>query len=482
MFKEKLNKDFIVKFTNFVIDNKLIEKRSKILVGFSGGPDSTALLLALLMIKDSLDLSLLVAHVNYNLRGEDSQADEDFVREFCFSHNLYLVINRVNLESDANIEATARDIRMNYFYSLLKDYKLDSIALGHNQSDNAETVMMNLVRGAGITGLRGILPKSNKIIHPLLSFTRDEICAFVSEENIVWREDKSNKNTDFTRNKIRNQLFPWIAENLNPTIIDKLVSLSSLMVETDDFLEDHIERTLKRFIIRQSDDKIILSLKTLLHTKKLLRYYIFKNCLSQLTGTDNDIYQNNIMEIENILTSDGSKMLNFPNKLFILKEYDHLIFTTKNPVLNKNKLPDAKILEAIRPRLSFGEFRIKMKKIKKLPSEKALSNNKNLVFLDYDEIDFPITIRNRDNGDKFIPLGLSGFKKLKDFFIDEKVSKFDRDKIPLFTDANKIIWIGGMRIDNRVAITQKTTNILKIEIEKVSNKKMRSAERKAKDK
>jgi len=152
MFKEKLNKDFIVKFNNFIVEHKLIEKRSKILVGFSGGPDSTALLLALLMIKDSLDLSLLVAHVNYNLRGQDSQADEDFVREFCFSHNLYLVINRVNIESDSNIEATARDIRMNYFYSLLRDYKLDAIALGHNQGDNAETVMMNLIRGAGITG------------------------------------------------------------------------------------------------------------------------------------------------------------------------------------------------------------------------------------------------------------------------------------------------------------------------------------------
>lgn len=480
MFKEKLNKEFIVRFNNYIIENRLIEKQSKILVGFSGGPDSTALLLALLMIKDSLDLSLLVAHVNYNLRGADSQADEDFVKEFCFSHNLYLVINRVKLESDSNLEAAARDIRMNYFHSLLKDYKLDTIALGHNQTDNAETVMMNLVRGSGITGLRGILPKSNKIIHPLLSFTRAEICTFLSEECIVWREDKTNQESTQTRNKIRNQLFPWIADNLNPTIIDKLDSLSSLMMETEDFIEEYVERTFKRYIIRQTDDRIILSLKTITHTKKLLRYYIFKKCIVQLTGIETDVYQNNIMEIENILTSEGSKIINFPNKIFILKEYEQLIITTKNPVLSKNKLPDAKALESIRPRLSFGEYRIKMKKIKKLPTEKALSNSKNIAFLDYDKIKFPLTIRNRDNGDRFIPLGISGFKKLKDFFIDEKVSKFDRDKIPIFTDAGKIIWVGGMRIDNRVAITAETVNILKIEIEKVSNKKMRSAERKGK--
>ncbi|MBI9030882.1 tRNA lysidine(34) synthetase TilS [bacterium] len=480
MFKEKLNKDFIVKFNNFIVEHKLIEKRSKILVGFSGGPDSTALLLALLMIKDSLDLSLLVAHVNYNLRGQDSQADEDFVKEFCFSHNLYLVINRVNIESDSNIEATARDIRMNYFYSLLRDYKLDAIALGHNQGDNAETVMMNLIRGAGITGLRGILPKSNKIIHPLLNYTRCEICSFLEEERVVWREDKSNQETAFTRNKIRNQLIPWISENLNPTISDKLVSLSSLMVETEDFIEDYIDRSFKRYIVRHTDDRIELSLKTINNSKKVLRYYLFKKCLSQLTGLESDVYQNNINEIENILGSEGSKMINFPNKVFILKEYDYLIFTTKNPVLSKNKLPEAKTLDSIRPRLSFGAYRIKMKKIKKLPSEKALANNKNIVFLDYDKIKFPLTIRNRDNGDRFIPLGIRGFKKLKDFFIDEKVSKFDRDKIPIFTDTEKIIWVGGMRIDNRVAINQETTNILRIELEKVTNKKMRSAERKSK--
>jgi len=480
MFKEKLNRNFIVKFNNFIVENRLIEKRSKILVGFSGGPDSTALLLALLKIKDSLDLSLLVVHVNYNLRGEDSQADEDFVREFCFSHNLYLVIKNVKLNSDSNFEASARDIRMNYFYSLLKDYKLDAIALGHNQSDNAETVMMNLIRGSGITGLRGILPKSDKIIHPLLSFTRDEICSFLREECVSWREDKSNNESTFTRNKIRNQLFPWISENINPSIIEKLVSLSSLMVETEDFIEEYLDRTMKRYIVKHTEDRIVLSLKMIFNSKKVIRYYIFKKCLLQLTGIDTDVYQNNINEIENILTSEGSKIINFPNKIFVLKEYDNLIFTTKNPVLSKNKLPDDKILDSIRPRLRFGSYRLKMKKIKKMPSEKVLTNNKNVVFLDYDKINFPLTIRIRDNGDRFIPFGLSGFKKLKDFFIDEKVSKFDRDKIPIFTDSDKIIWVGGMRIDNRVAINNETVNILKIELEKISNKKKRSAERKNK--
>jgi len=252
------------------------------------------------------------------------------------------------------------------------------------------------------------------------------------------------------------------------------------MVETEDFIEDYIDRSFKRYIVRHTDDRIELSLKTINNSKKVLRYYLFKKCLSQLTGLESDVYQNNINEIENILGSEGSKMINFPNKVFILKEYDYLIFTTKNPVLSKNKLPEAKTLDSIRPRLSFGAYRIKMKKIKKLPSEKALANNKNIVFLDYDKIKFPLTIRNRDNGDRFIPLGIRGFKKLKDFFIDEKVSKFDRDKIPIFTDTEKIIWVGGMRIDNRVAINQETTNILRIELEKVTNKKMRSAERKSK--
>ena len=480
MFKDKINKEFIIKFSQYIEDNRLLEKRSKLLVGFSGGPDSTALLLALLMIKDSLDLSLLIGHVNYNLRGKESDADEAFVREFCFSHNLCLVIKSVHLDSKANFEASARDVRMNYFQALLKDYKLDYIALGHNQGDNAETVMMNLIRGSGITGLRGILPKSNTIIRPLLGFTRKEIYTFLTEEGIEWREDLSNQESNYTRNKVRNDLFPWINENMNPTVSEKLVSLSSLMIETEEFIEEYIERSFKRYLLRQTEDRITLSIKVLNTTKKIIRYYVFKRCMLLLANVESDVYQNNITEIENILNSDGSKMLNLPNKIYVLKEYDNLIFTTKNPVLSKNKMPDAKTLETIRPRFSFGEYRVKMKKIKKLPSDKVLSSNSNLIFLDYDKLEFPLIIRNRDSGDRFIPFGLSGFKKLKDFFIDEKVSKFDRDKIPVFTDSKKIIWIGGMRIDNRVAIDNNTTNILKIELEKVSNKKMRSAERKSK--
>lgn len=478
MFKEKINSDFIVKFSQYLEANKLIEKRSKILVGFSGGPDSMALLMALLMIKDSLDLSLLVAHVNYNLRGDDSDGDEAFVREFCFSHNLYLVIKSVKIDSEANFEATARDVRMNYFKTLLKDYKLDYIALGHNQGDNAETVLMNLIRGAGITGLRGILPKSNRIIRPLLEFTREEIYAFLTEEDVAWREDKTNEESNYTRNKIRNELLPWIADNMNPTISEKLVSLSYLMIETEEFIEEHLERNFRRYLVRQTEDRITLSIKALLNSKKIIRYYVFKRCMLLLANVESDIYQSNINEIEDILTAEGSKMLHFPYKLYVLKEYDNLIFTTKNPVLSKNKIPEPKVLESIRTRFSFGEYRIKMKKIKIVPSDKVLTSNRNLVFLDFDKIEFPLIIRKRDSGDRFIPFGLSGYKKLKDFFIDEKVSKFDRDKIPVFTDSKKIIWIGGMRIDDRVAISDNTTNILRIELEKISNKKMRSAERK----
>ena len=482
MFKEKLNKDFIIKFTDYIEKNKLIPKRSKIVVGFSGGADSTALLLSLLIIKDRLDLSILVAHVNYNLRGDDSLEDEEAVKQFCFEHNLYLVIKNVEMQKRSNVENSAREIRMGFFAKLVKDYKLDSIVLGHNRGDVAETVLMNLVRGAGISGLKGILAKSRNIIHPLLDFSREEIVQFLNSEEISWREDKSNNETHFTRNKIRNQLIPWIADNMNPAVQDKLVFFSSLMKDSDSFFNDYITARYKSFVLSKNDKEISLSLKKISSINSLIRYYLIKRVIFNLTGIENDIYSNHISEIENIIDSNGSKVVCLPHNIYVLKQYDEIRFTTINPFTKRTeKKVEPRVLSSLRPRLTYMNYRINLKKIKKMPSNKALTGNRNVVFLDFDEIKLPLIIRTRENGDKFIPLGLKGFKKVKDFFIDEKVPKFDRDKILFITDSEKILWIGGMRIDNRVALSDSTKNILRIEIEKLSDKKLRSAERILKD-
>ena len=174
------NQNFLEKFEEFVNRYKLFKSGEKILVGFSGGTDSTALLQALWHLKFQYGFSLLAAHVNYNLRGKDSQEDEEHVKEFCFQRNISLVIKNVKLDSKSNLENKAREIRFKYFKKLTKLYNVQKVALGHNREDQAETLIHRLFRGSGYTGMKGIIPKSGIIIHPLISFSRQEILDFLN--------------------------------------------------------------------------------------------------------------------------------------------------------------------------------------------------------------------------------------------------------------------------------------------------------------
>ncbi|MFC1888091.1 tRNA lysidine(34) synthetase TilS, partial [Candidatus Cloacimonadota bacterium] len=229
-----LENKFLEKFEQFVQNNKLISRGDKILVGFSGGADSTALLLALWHLKSRLNFSLLAAHVNYNLRGKDSLEDAEFVKEFCFNRNISIVLKDMELDQSGSLENNARDIRFDYFNTLAKLYKVNKIALGHNISDQAETILFRLFRGSGFTGIKGITPISGKLIHPLMSFSRTEIINFLQDEEIGWREDKTNQENAFSRNVIRNELIPWIEENLNPNVIEKLYNTGKIFRETDE--------------------------------------------------------------------------------------------------------------------------------------------------------------------------------------------------------------------------------------------------------
>lgn len=463
MFRERLEGAFIEKFSKYIEENNLIKKRSKLLVGVSGGPDSMALLLALLKIKDRLDLSLLVAHVNYHLRGEDSNEDEEFVKRFCFANNLYLVVKSVDLSCDSGMEAKARDIRMDYFYQLLKDYKLDYIVLAHNQRDNAETVLMNIIRGTGITGLRGILPIYERVIHPLIKFSREEIYTFLKADGLSWREDKSNQNCVYTRNKIRNQLIPWIEENLNSAVQDKLVSLSQLMSETEDYINFRVNRLFSQIVRENNDYQIVLDLDMVKSSAKLIRFYLFKRCFIDLTKASGDFYNVHSESIENILFSEGSRSLDLPKKIQVFKQYRKLIFRKINSRNRTFSIGENNVIKKGVTKLESGDYIIQCKGIRKRPNN-INTYYDNVALLDKDKIKFPIIIRRRQNGDKFTPLGMKKSKKLKEFLINEKIPKFERDNLLILEDSEKIIWVGGVRLDNRVAVDETTTNFLKIEI------------------
>ena len=468
--------NFIEKVDKFIIEKKMISNRDNILIGFSGGADSTALLTSINILRSKYKINILAVHINYNLRGKDSLRDEQFVKDFCFKRNISLVIKNVTLETKSDLENKAREIRFKYFYELAKVYKIDKIAVGHNKQDQAETMIFRLFRGSGHTGLRGILPKDKMLIHPLLIFSRNEITQFLEKREINWREDNSNQENNQSRNKIRNQLIPWISENLNPAFIDKLSDTANIFAETDEILLEISKRKYKNILKPSSGKSIEFLLTKLKNIRPTLRFYIYRLAFAELSGSGKDFYQNNFDEIESILDSLGSKEVMLPKNIIVLKEYNILKFCDKKNIERVDS-KNFKKLSSLRHKFTFENYRISMKHVKSLPKKRYLHEDKNIIYIDLDKTSFPMIIRHRQPGDKFTPLGMKHTKKLKDFFIDEKVSKFERDKVLLFCDEEKVLWIAGMRFSDKVAISAETRNILMIKLEKLSSKSFRHAER-----
>lgn len=473
------SKQFIDKFESFGLKHKYLHNNCRILIGFSGGPDSLAMVLAFLKLRERYSLFISCAHINYHLRGEDSEMDEKFVKAFCFENNIPLFINEAKIDKKDNIQKKAREIRLEYFNKIKKHYKLHFIALGHQKQDQAETILHRFIRGAGFTGLSGISAVNNDIIHPVLSFSKEEILAFLNENGIEPRIDTTNFSNQYTRNKIRNELLPGIKKEYNPNFEQRLIEYGTLFNLSDDFFKHQAKKDFKKALILKNNSDVIFDLGYLKACFDIIKFYVLREAWSCLTGKDNDFYSIHYNDIIDLFeASNGYKEIFLPENIKVMKDYHYLIFrnqsTYQSPVKELTKE-----ISGIRNVFTFNDRRFTMQKLKQLPEE-GINMGFEQVIVDYDKINFPITLRYKNDGDKFIPLGMNNYKKLKNFFIDEKVPKIEREFIVLFTDIEKIFWVSGYRLDQRVAISENTKNFLVIKLENLGDFKNRSAERKTK--
>ncbi|MCB5250141.1 MAG: tRNA lysidine(34) synthetase TilS [Candidatus Cloacimonetes bacterium] len=466
------------KFIDYVLENKLFKKGSKILVGFSGGADSTALMRILLHFKKEYKLSIMAAHVNYQLRAEDSEQDERFVKEFCFEYNVPIFIKRVNLLGVSGMENKAREIRMHYFNSVKEHSKVDIIALAHHKDDQVETVMGRFLRGAAFNGLAGIKPEFNGIIHPFLLFSRQELEEYLRAVDSEWREDLSNYSNDYTRNKIRNVLIPSLEKDFNPNIREKLMDYSTIFYEADKYFSNETKRLYKRILLLESEDEIYFDLDGFLLISPVIQFYILQSAWESLSKSTRDFYYYHFKEFLSILELDGGKELSLPGNIILQKDYYSIRLYNKSTYADKVDYTSREI-SAIRAVFVFNDKRIQMQKMKQI-SDSDLKKNGNCVIMDLDKVKFPLTLRYREPGDRFIPFGMTGFKKLKDFFIDEKVEKFQRDKVVIFCDTEKIIWVAEHRIDQRVSVDEETKWYLMLTIENIKENKLTMARKKTK--
>jgi len=462
----------LAKLHRYVKDQKLFCAGAKILLCCSGGADSVAMLQLFSRLRAQMHITLLAVHVDHQLRGAESDADVELVKQICLSLNIPLIVRKIKLDKREGLENQARKKRFASFREILELYRFDRIATAHHKNDQAETMLMNLLRGAGINGLAGIKPSSGVVIHPLLCFSKQELVDLLTEEGVPWREDSSNSDNTFRRNKIRNELLPLIIDSINPAAVEKLSEQAKIFLETEQLLQAQAQKHLKRTVLEQSGEAITLSLDKLEKLSRVEQYYVIKAAMASIGASEQDFFMHGFEEIIRLTASSGSKQTKLGNKVFVRKQYRELTLSSAEFVVS---IPEPLSVEEDRCRAVYGDYRFSFKILKVLPKKRDEGGFR--VYLDADKVRFPFTIRSRQEGDRFIPLGMKQQKRLKEFFIDQKVPKFERDSIPLFDDGEKIFWVVGHRLDARVAIDSGSQRYLHVTAELVHEKPKRAASR-----
>lgn len=428
-------------FQKLIEEEKLVEENDKILVALSGGPDSVALLRLLLEIKDKYKIELGLCHINHMLRGENSDGDEEFCKRLSQYYKIPFYSLRANIEAygkekKIGLEEAGREIRYEFFNRISTQNSYNKIALAHNLDDNVETFLFRLIRGTGINGLKGIPVKRDKIIRPLLNTKKSDILDYLSNINQEYRIDESNNEKVYSRNKIRLDLIPYIEKEFNPNFKESITSLINDFSFEEDFeiLDNKLE---------------IEYLNKLSKAKKGKLIYSF------LKFNDIELNRNKVEEIINILEKDGYKEISLGRGLTLKKSY-------KTISIEKEKREDSKkskIQLDIPDKIGYNGHIIEVMLVNKPVT------GKNCFNFDYDKITEPLYVRTKNEGDKFLPVGMESYKKLKKFFIDQKVEKEKREEIPIIFSGDEILLIGNLRSSRVASLTENSNNILLLKVE-----------------
>jgi tRNA(Ile)-lysidine synthase len=433
------------------------------LVALSGGPDSVALLHLIHAVSVEMGFMVAAAHVNYRLRGEESQGDERFCRDLCKQLGIKLHIKKASLSArkcGTNLQAEARRIRYSFFDEICANHQLTWIATGHNKTDNIETILMNLCRGAGTFGLSGIEPVSGKVIRPLLDFTREEIIAYLQQNHLPYRIDRSNLEGKYTRNKVRQQLLPVVVKIFGDKAIGSIARAGQILAQQEYYLRGQISRLLDRDAVVTPFGKIALDLKRFRRYDDLLKQLLIADCFERLTGSLQNfdlaaaqrvIKQVRLATVKADLTS-GLIAEIAGERLYIYR-------TAKDKPSYAVRRKGSTCLQGYGMEISIEET-----PTAKLAS-KELRLGKNLkVYVDADKMRGKLTVRSPRVGDHFSPLGMKGSKKLSDFFIDRKIDRPLREEKPLLLCGAKIVWIIGHEIADNIKISARTRTALKLEV------------------
>jgi tRNA(Ile)-lysidine synthase len=460
------NDGFLEKVKQTIARYELLGKGDRVLVAVSGGPDSVALLYALLEIKDEFDLDLCVAHLNHKLRGRESDEDEKLVKNLAQKLDLKFFSKSIDVKKEArkmklSLEEAARLVRYRYLENLADRIKADKIAMGHQADDQAETFLMRLLRGAGGLGLSGIPPKRGRIIRPLIEIKREEIEKFLKEKRQSYRIDSSNLLPNYFRNKIRLLLLPLIKKKFNPKIVEVLNRTSNIISSQQQYVEKNSEEILRFICKTKMKDKIVLDLKKFINYDISLKREMIRLCVKEINEDLQDLSFDSIERaLDLIQRKKSGRKVKLTGNMWaeVTGENLAIYIEKKKQHAYPISLPGEKNLRSLGMRI-----RSEIVSRSSLP-EKIKSKGEEVAFLDWEKLKGPFNLRSRKPKDKFKSLGMQGTKSIADFLIDRKVPRYERDEVMLLTTRGKIAWIVGHRISDEFKVTDKTKKVLKIEV------------------
>ncbi len=447
----------------------MLHKGDTVLIGVSGGPDSVALLHSLVILQPKWSLRFVIAHLNHELRGSAADQEAAFVGRLGAGLGLPCEIRSKNIatysaERRLSLQEAAREARYSFYHEVANKYSASKIALGHHADDNAESILMHLLRGTGPLGLTGIPPvRDGRIIRPLIGLTRKDILAFLELGGFAFMRDRSNLDTRYLRNRIRRELLSDLKEHYNPNTVLALNRLASILRDEEDFWDGEVKRALQDFVLKQTPGRLCLRHGALcaLHPAFLRR--LIRHAILSLKGSLKRVRHVHIEAVVRLIAAPSSSgRLDLPQRVRVVRDRDEICFLsgpseeTAEFAYDIPGIQTTFIPEIDRFLKLSTCHRSDVSHVKNCPETTAL--------FDAATITFPLLVRNFKQGDRFKPLGMVGSQKVKTFFINHKVPRSQRLRCPIVVSGGRIIWVGGYRMDDSVKITQKTKKVLKAEL------------------
>lgn len=435
-------------FLTYINEKQLFTVSNRLLIAVSGGIDS----IALIHLCHEAGFQFGIAHCNFQLRGEESNQDEYFVRELAHHYGADFFVRHFDTkmyakQNGVSTQMAARDLRYQWFEEVLIENEYDYLLTAHHQDDLLETLLLNLTRGTGLAGLHGILPKNGKLVRPLLGVTRGELLGYIQEKSLKWREDSSNASVDYGRNRLRHEVIP-ILKAMNPQITAAAAELAERVKATEDILHEELERQ-RLLVIQKEKGNVWVAIEELeRQAASLEKLALWLNDYGFDYKRVKEIWRNRKGQVgkqyfstTHTLTFDRQKWLITPQNT----TYEALMYEIDDNV---------------------GEIDFEGKTLKwELVPEVVYGTSQSIAFFDYFKLKFPLLLRPWQKGDWFCPLGMSGKrKKISDFLVDIKWPRSLKNQVYVLESDGQIAWVVGLRADERFKVEEITKKILKFEI------------------